>query len=417
MSKTTEVIRFEVMRSLKKPSFWIAAILIPVGFAIYICLASLAGYNAEEAIGAGTDTTNLKLGVYDEAEYLKIKTFKNADEKEQTLEQIDSKNDGISAVKDKKLDVFYYISKDFAETKKVEIYVKPTESSLIDDYSAPIRTLLATTAAANIDAIDFAVVSNMVSYDTTTYDAADDHVIDENEKIKQIIAPGLALVCFYILIVVLGSRLTAAMVEEKENRISELILTSIKPSELIIGKIISMMIVGIIQLIVLVIPMLVLYKIAQNGNIFPDWLKLTFDPISIAQYMILLIASYFLFTALCIVVGVISPTAKDANSYSGFIVISVILPIFFISALISNDSNALTYILSYFPPSAPIALLIRAIMGKLPTWEYFIGLIDIIVSGLLVAKIATYIFCKNAIEFTPKINFKKLFSKPRKNWK
>ena len=417
MSRIKEVIRFEVVRSLKKPSFWIAAVLIPVGFALYIGFAALVGYNAGEAMEAGTNTTDLKLGYYDESEYLKQTKFVNADEKEQTLEAQESKDAGIAAVKDKKIDVFYYIGKDFAESKKVEIYTKPDNASITDDYSAPIRNLLATTAATNVDAIDFAVITNAVDYEMTTFAAKDNHEIDASEKVKEIIGPGIALVCFYILMVVLGNRLTAAMVEEKENRISELLLTSIKPVDFIIGKIISLMIVGIIQLIVLVVPMLVLYKLGQNGNVFPDWLQISFDFVSIAQYMLMLIISYFLFTAMSVIIGVISPTAKDANSYSGVMVIMVILPIFFINVFMPNGTSTLTYVLSYFPPSAPIALMLRGVFGNLPTWEFWLGLADIAVFGLLAARLATYIYCKNAIEFTAKINFKKLFGTPRKSWK
>ena len=417
MSRTKEVIRFEIMRSLKKPSFWIAAILIPLGFGLYIFIAGLVGYNTNEALEAGTDTTEMKLALYDEAEYINQTKFINADEKEQQLEIFKDKESGIRAVKDKKVDVFYYIPKDFSKDKQVQIYTKPAETSLMDDYSIPIRTLLSATALENVDALDYAVITNAVNFDTTTYDATDDHIVDMGEKIKQIIGPAIALACFYILMVVLGNRLTAAMVEEKENRISELILTSIKPVNLIVGKIVSLMVVGIIQLIVLVAPMLVLYKIGQNGNILPDWLQLNFDFFSIAQYMLLLIISYFLFTAMSMVVGVISPTAKDANSYSSVMVIMVILPIFFVNVFMPTGTSTLTYILSYFPPSAPIALMLRGAFGNLPTWEFWLGFADILIVGALVTKLATYIFCRNAIEFTPKINFKRLFGAPRKTWK
>ncbi len=417
MNKTKEIIRFEVLRSLKKPSFWIAAILIPIGFGIYMAVAGLVGYNASETLSNGTDTTDLKLGVYDEAEYLDETKFKNADNKEQTLEKVDGKDAGVTAVKEKELDVFYYISKDFAKTKKVEIYTKPESSSLMDDYSIPIRTLLSSTALKNVDELDYAVITQSINFDTTTFDATDDHVIDMNERVKEIIGPAIALVCFYILMVVLGNRLTAAMVEEKENRISELLLTSIKPVNLIVGKIVSLMIVGLIQLFVLIIPMLVLYKIGQNGNILPDWLQLSFDFASITQYLLLLIVSYFLFTAMSMVIGVISPTAKDANSYSSVIVIMVILPIFFINVFMPAGTSTLTYILSYFPPSAPIALMLRGAFGNLPIWEFWLGLADVAIFGILIARLATYIFCRNAIEFTPKINFKKLFGNPRKTWK
>ncbi|MCQ2570779.1 MAG: ABC transporter permease [Candidatus Saccharibacteria bacterium] len=417
MNKTLEVIRFEVMRNLKKPSFWIAAILIPIGFALYIGFAALVGYNAGESMEAGTNTTELKLGVYDEAKYLSGTKFINADEKEQEVAIIESKDAGVNAVKAKELDVFYYISKDFATDQKVEIYTKPEAASITDDYSMPIRSLLSMTAAANVNPIDLAVVTGAVNFNTTAFSAEDDHVIDQDEILKAIIGPVIALVCFYILLVVLGNRLTTAMVEEKENRISELLLTSIKPINLIVGKIISLMIVGIVQLIVLIVPVLVLYKVGLANNILPADLAISFDLASIAMYMLLLIMSYFLFTAMSVIVGVISPTAKDANSYSGVMIIMVIMPIFFVNAFMPNGIGTLTYVLSYFPPSAPIALMLRGLFGNLPTWEFWLGLADITIFGLLASKLATHIFCRNAIEFTPKINFKKLFGSPRKQWK
>ena len=416
MNKTLEVIRFEVMRSLKKPSFWIAAILIPLGFALYIGFAAMVGYNTGEALETATDTSDMKLGLYDESGYIKSDKIVNAKQEEQSFEKYSDKDSGIADVKAKKIDVFYYIPANFAESKKAEIYTKPEERSLISDYSTPLRVALNTTALANVSPTDIAVITNAVSFDTTTFDSTDDHVIDQGEIIRAIAGPVVALACFYILMVVLGNRLTAAMVEEKENRISELILTSVKPTTLIVGKIISLMIVGIIQLIVLVVPVLLLYKIAGNLNIFPAGFQLSLDALNIAQYLLYLIAAYFLFTAMSVFVGVISPTAKDANSYSGFMIIMVILPIFFINAFMGEPS-ALTYFLSYFPPSAPISIPLRAVFGTLAPWEFWVGLGEILVVGALIAKLDASIFRRNAIEFTAKINFKKLFGTPRKTWK
>jgi ABC-type Na+ efflux pump permease subunit len=158
-------------------------------------------------------------------------------------------------------------------------------------------------------------------------------------------------------------------------------------------------------------------KVGQNSNILPDWLQLSFDFASIARYALLLVAAYFMFTAMSMIVGVISPTAKDANSYSSVVIITVILPMFFINVFMPSGTSALTYVLSYFPASAPIALMLRGIFNNLPAWEFWLGLADVIIAGLLCALLATRIFCKNAIEFTPKINFKNLFNNPRKNWK
>ena len=77
MNKTLQVIHFEVIRNLKKPSFWAAAILVPVLLGAYIGIAALAGYQAGESLEGGTDTSEMKLAVYDEAEYLETTSFIN----------------------------------------------------------------------------------------------------------------------------------------------------------------------------------------------------------------------------------------------------------------------------------------------------------------------------------------------------
>ncbi len=416
MNKTWEVIRFEVVRNIKKPSFWAAAILVPVLLGAYIGIAALAGYEAGESLEGGSDTTDMTLAVYDEAKYLKTTRFINANEEEQALVIYDDKTAGIEDVKSEKIDVFYYIPKNFAENPTVEIYSKPESVSLLDDYSTPIRTLLSTSALESVSVIDFAVITNSVSYDSTTFDKQDNHEVDLAENISKIVAPALALAMFYLLIVVLGNRIIAAMTEEKENRISELVLTSINPTNLIVGKIISLMILGLIQLIVLIIPIVVLYRLGVLYNALPFDIELKFDPISLTQYAAFLIASYYLFTSFCVTIGAVSPTAKDANSFSSVIIILTILPIFFIGSF-AGEPQTMTYVLTYFPPSAPIAVMLRGAFGSLQPWEFWVAFADIVIVSAIATKIATNLFRRNAIDFTSKINFKKLFGSPRTSWK
>ena len=405
MNKTFEVIRFEVMRSIKKPSFWAAAILIPVLFAFYIFIAAMSGYSAGEMLDSATDTSNMTLGLYDGAEYLKTTKIVNEDGNEQEFTLFDDEASGIAAVQNQEIDVFYAIPQNFAENPTVNIYVKPDQAKLLDNYSLPIATILQTQAVQDVSPINYAIITNTISYDTTTYDAKDNHEVEMGEITGK------------ISVIVLGNRLVVAMTEEKENRISELMLTSINPRNLIVGKIISLMIVGLIQLAVLVIPVLILYKVGLNYNAIPEFVIESLNALSIAQYSLLLLASYFLFTACCVIIGTITPTAKDANSYSSVLVIMVILPIFFLGSFGGTENQFMMYFLTYFPPSAPIAIMLRAIFGSLATWEFWVGLADIVIVSALVAKLATHLFRRNAIDFTSKVSLKKLFGSPRTTWK
>jgi len=417
MSKTFQVVRFEVARSLKKPSFWIAALLVPILLGFYIFIAGISGYQAGEALEATVDTSDMALGVYDEAKYLKVTAVINSNNEKQELKKYEDKESGVNDIKNNQLDVFYYLPKNFEQDHRVEIYVKPNNANIFDDYANPIRSILYSAATSEISAINFAIIADDINYDTTTYSAEDNHEIDTSEAISQMIVPGIGLALFYILIVVLGNRLTAAMVEEKENRISELILTSIKPIHLVVGKIISLMILGIIQLAVLVIPIILLYIIAQRYGAIPADIHFAITPTTVIAYVTLLLMSYFLFTSFCVLIGTLTASAKDANSFMSVIIVLTILPIFFLGSFAGHEVQPFTYFLSYFPPSAPLALMLRGVFGTLPTWELILGLVDITVCGFLFSRLATYIFCHNAIATKSKINFTKLLGSPRSTWK
>ncbi len=64
------VIKFEILRNLKKRTFWIAALILPLLFIGYIAFAGFTGYNTSMAAEQSIDTSDLKLGLYDAASYL-----------------------------------------------------------------------------------------------------------------------------------------------------------------------------------------------------------------------------------------------------------------------------------------------------------------------------------------------------------
>ena len=415
MRNLFNVIRFEVVRSLKKPSFWLAALLVPVFFAAYVFVCALVGYNTGNSIESGSAVADLKLAVVDKSEYLKYFNFTNEADEEQTLEQYEDLDAALHDLKDRKIDVLYYLPEDFAETQNVEIYSKPENSSITDDYKAPITALLNQSAKRNVKPIDAKVLGSELNYTTTTFDATDDHVVDFKEQLTKLVAPAAAIILFYILMAVLGNRLSVAMTEEKENRISELLLVSLKPFHLITGKIISLMIIGIIQLIILLIPVAAIYYLGLQRGVIPAEYTINLDIQSVLTYLVLLLASYFLFTAINILVGTLVSTAKEASSFAGFIVIIMIIPFMLLNVFTEGETSNLLYFLTYFPLSAPLSLMLRAVFNNLPSWELLLGIVDIVITSFIIVHIATRVFCRNAVDFSIKNNLKR-FGKTRKDW-
>ena len=419
MNGTFNVIRFEVMRNLKKPSFWIAAIMVPIILVAYVMICGMAGYNMGDTLSGNVDTTDMKIAVVDESDYLKVYEIpKDQEGKEtKTIEKLENKEQGIQDVKDKKIDILYYLPADFEESGKVEIYVKPDNATMLDDYSMPLKTALSMQASSEVPPIALKIITDTIEYTTTTYDAKDNHEVDLSEAVNKVIAPILGIALFYFLLVVLGNRIIVAMTEEKENRISELLLVSIKPTDLVVGKIISLMVLGIIQLLVLIIPIIILVNTDAINAVLPAGFELKLDFFELVKYGLFLLVAYFLFTSACVAIGTITPTAKDANSYSGVIMILMILVPFIFMNVFSIEPKFITYFLTYLPFSAPLSVFFRGIFNNLPTWELWLAFADVLIAGILCMLIATYFFKRNAISFTSKVNFKKLLGAPRTSWK
>lgn len=414
-----KVLSFELSRNLKKPAFWLSTLAIPFILVAYIAFSAFASYNASTAFDSDSSTTDMRIGLSDASGYLGTSvpdSFINADEEKQSLAHYQDLDAGKAALESQEIDLFYYLPTNFSTDLNAEVYVKPAQISAFADYTTPLKAILANTALGHVSPIDFAVITNAVNYETTTIDA-DNTVVDPTAAFARMGVPLIGLAIFYILIVVFGNRLTVAMVEEKENRISEMILATVRPDDLILGKVLSLMLLGFVQLLALIIPILIFIISGLSKTVMPLNLDIAVTPEAIISTLLLLILSYFLFTALCVTVGTIAPTAKDTSSFASVIVILVILPVFFLGDFIASTPSTAVYILSYFPPSAPIALMLRNAFDTLPTWEYWLGVADMAICAVIIFYLAVRFYRLYAIEFTARINLKKLLSRPRKTWK
>lgn len=413
MNKLKSVIKFEVVRQIKKPAFWIALIMMPILIFGISLINVLNGTNANELAESGADITGKTLGITDASDLTKDLIKDNKLELGDIIfNLIKDPAEGIAAVKSGELDIYYSIPADFAENPVINLYTKSTDSGLFESYEPPIRALLATAVAAHIAPEDALVLTSQYRIDTTTFDASG----DPTNLLGKAIIPLIILVAYYILICIFGNRMLMTVVEEKENRISEMILTTLPAKTLIYGKLIAMITLGLLQLLVLAIPVIAVLIINRENPLIADiFSTIVVDPLSILTNLVLLFVSYFLFAGLCTLVGSLVSTARDAGSYFGVVMITIVFPFFFFTNLINPTPDAITYILTYFPLTAPLALMIRNALGALPWYEFLLGLAVLTVFTYFIVRLAIKSFVANAINFS-KFNFKSLL-KPRTSWK
>ena len=392
-NSTKTVAKFEITRQLKKPSFWISLLLMPVLLGGIFLISFFA--NSESEDNTPTLNENTRIAITDDANILP---------KDNPFSLYNSKEEGINALKSSELDYYFYIPSNFAESKSIEYYHISEGLNLFDTSGDLIRNILTQYSTAKVGELDTILLTGSYSIEENKLNPKGE---DSNILGKAII-PLIVLVAFFVFVVIFGNRLLMTVVEEKENRISEIILTTVSSKHLIIGKLFAMLVLGLIQILTFILPIIVIIFLNRQNTLIVSILEvIEIDPITIIMNLILFVSSLVLFTGFCTFIGTISPTAREASQFIGPIIVGVVFPFYFMTLFLKGDITFFVEFLTFFPLSAPIAMMLRNAFGTLSPIEFYIGLIEITALSIIIINLTIKTFQKNAINFSaPKLNFK-----------
>ncbi|MBQ8992359.1 ABC transporter permease [Candidatus Saccharibacteria bacterium] len=392
-SQISKVIKFEIARQLKKPAFWAATLLLPLLIGGIYLVSFLSSRSVNQT---PTLDENTKIAVTDDAGIFS--------ENAPFLVKI-TPEEGRALVKSGELDLYYYLPKDFAETKKAEVYHISEGLDVFNNDGNILKSLLLEDVSAHTSELDrLAMTGNYEIIDHKLNQNGE----DENALGKAIIPFAIGIV-FFMFVALCGNRFLLNVVEEKENRISEMILTSISAKHLIVGKIFALLVLGIIQIAALVIPILILVYLNRDvGPVNQILSSVEIDPLSIILGLVLFAASAVFYAGTCTFVGSLTSTAKDASSFIGPAIILLVFPLYFMQMFMATDPNLAVQVMTYFPFTAPIALMLRSGFGTISTPEYIIGIAVVSISAAIMVRAAVLTFQKNAINFgSPKLRLKR----------
>ncbi len=385
-SSTFKVAKFEIIRQLKKPAFWAATLLMPLLIGGIYFVSFISGQHAAEGQNPVLDE-NTKVAITDEAGVFSANApfVINGD-----------KEYGIEKIKNGEVDLYYYIPEDFLESKKAEFYHISEGLEIFNNDGNILKGLLLQDASSRVDSLDVLAL-------TGGYEIVDNKLTkdgSESNALGKAIIPFFIGVVFFMFIALCGNRFLMTVVEEKENRISELILTSVSSKHLIVGKIIAMLVLGMVQILALVIPVLIIVFVNRD-NQFINMIvsSIEIDPIMLTLSLVLFVASVVFYAGACTYVGSLVSTARDASSFIGPAIIMMVFPLYFMQ-MFMMEPNTIVQIMTYFPFSAPVALMLRSGFGTISTAEFAIGILVVVVSSVVVIRMAVKSFQKNAINFS-----------------
>jgi ABC-2 type transport system permease protein len=391
------VIAFEFRRTITKRRFWAITLILPI--LVFGLGALIVASNVSTANTADQQKNARFEFLYSDASGL----IDPGIAKQYGGTEIRSEAEGVEEVQIGGTPAYFAYPADPAK-QTVRVYGEDAGVFQNSKYSAVAQSLLAASVERKLgDPTDVAVLRGDVSTSTTTFKDG-----KRAPGFEAILPALLFLAAFFIVIVFLGNQMLNSTLEEKENRVTEMILTTINPTNLLIGKVVSLFAIGIIQLAVFALPMLIGFLFFRDQLQIPslDLSGLVFDPQKMIVGALILIGGFALFTGTLVAVGAVMPTAKDAAPVFSVVIFAVVIPLYASGFAISSPQSPIVQLLAYFPFTAPITSLILNAFGSLPLWQAIIIIVELFVLAVVVLRIAVRLFRYGSIEYSSKVRIR-----------
>lgn len=400
-NKTLLIISREYLTRIQKKSFIIITILMPILLVAMIVLPVLIMNFSEKRQFS-------RILVVDESEVF-INNFENNEHYEFSYRSGDIEQIKKEAF-DQDYDVVLQILSNSQGVRSNIYYKKSLPTGLQSEVESQMDDIFFNQLlkdSLHIDPSRFENMQTLAKSEAATIQIDDKGGEKEHDAaINQVFGMMCGLIIYFIIIL-FASQVLRGVLEEKSNRIVEVLLSSVKPTQLLVGKIVGIALVGLTQLVIwaglsggillgiqLAAPDLfspdTVETIAETpgvnmpdtatvdvapDNIFSmiqDYFPVSFGVI-IFSFVFFFIVGYLIYSTLYAATGSVVDNESDSQQYTMPITIPLILAIVFVPSISTNPDGALAFWLSMIPLTSPIAMMVRLPSG-VPAWELFLSM-------------------------------------------
>lgn len=415
--KTLTVARHEFLTTLKRRSALFVIFGLPIISFLFLAginwLASSQGDDSSAALSdfvLGEDAFQTQpVGLVDETGKISAETI--GERPFRLLPDVDRAQELVSAGEIKG---YYVVPADFLESGDVFYFAEESPSEFVDTGEEfMLFDLLATGFLAKAKVISTAeaerIVSPIINYTEIDLSAEAD-TPPGTEFGALALGFGIAIL-FYLTVVGASGYLLQGLGNEKQNRVMEILISSIRPFNLLVGKMLGLGAVGILQMIIWTVFALVIFGGGGNSMLA----SITLPTLSVGNWIIIVaffVAGYLVYASLFAGLGAITPGPKESSQYTFFLMLPTFIPLWFGSVLITAPNGTLATTLSFVPVTASLAMPMRLILTSVPAWQWLLSLVISGVTAVLMLWLATKLFRSQALlsgqMLSPKVIWKGL---------
>jgi ABC-2 type transport system permease protein len=197
--------------------------------------------------------------------------------------------------------------------------------------------------------------------------------------------------------------------KEKENRTVEVLLLSLRPRDMMLGKILGLCVVALLQIVVWGGAMLMFGGVSLGGlsalglpEGFFVWALLYF------------VLGYLLYASLLGALGALAPTAREGTQFTFLIMLPLFVPLMLNGVLIETPDGGLTTFLSLFPLTSPVTMITRLAAGNVPIEQVLLGLVLLAITTYGIIVFSARFFRADTLLSFNALNFKRLLQEIRR---
>ncbi|WP_295716382.1 ABC transporter permease [Mucilaginibacter sp.] len=409
MNKVLLIIQREYLTRVRKKSFIVMIFVVP------LLILAMGGVIALVAKDSDKLSSLQIVTVVDDSKIF-VDKFHDVANIKFVVNHKDLKADKAESKKDENMSTLY-IPADYAKKGGIQIFSKKKSAmqltgevekqmgDIVFNYSL-VQHHIDTAAIHSIKKIDISV--NAVEITETG---------DKDANMGANIAISIACAIFiYISLFIYGGQVMRGVIEEKTSRIIEVIISSVKPFQLMLGKIIGVGLVGLTQFSAWIILSVISSKIAGHAFNSPQspmaGIIATLSTIPFGYilgcFLFYFLTGYLLYSALFAAVG----SAVDSETETQQFMFPITMPLLFtyilsVSVLFRAPDSALAVWLSIIPFTAPVAMMVRLPFDP-PEWQIALSMFMMVIGFLFTTYVAARIYRVGILMYGKKASFKEL---------
>jgi ABC-2 type transport system permease protein len=423
MNKIGLVIQREYMTRVKKKSFLITTILVPI--------IIIGFYAAIIAISISGSSESSKIAVIDEGNLLNGKVEKSKeDNTAYTFINNETEDSYKAKYKKEGYDYFLFIPKiDINQATGINLH---SESTVNLSTKSKVEKVVSNAVEAK--RMEVANIKPE-QYKSINADITISNPLDSGKKSSAGVAYAVSFACgilIYMILMIYGTMVMRGVMEEKISRIAEVIVSSVKPFQLMLGKIIGIGMVGVTQFAIWIILILVLQtllpvifpsiahqaaEVAGNspqagaaGGFMSVLNSLKSLPIGLILFCFIFyfIGGYLLYASLFAAIGsVISEDQQEAQQLVFPVMMPIILAFVIMTKAVADPNSGLAVFGSLFPLTSPIVMMGR-ITYDVPVWQLITSMVLLILGFLFFTWLTAKIYRTGILLYGKKVTWKEM---------